>query len=1467
MKQKQTSNRGDETALSPAAAAASSAVGSSRTTTPTTTAAISSYDTTPGSSISCGKNSNGRKENDAVEEDYEGSEAKDDGAADDAAGAAERSNHADGTSENVAAVAVAEEEVSNKKPAPVPVRNRKSAGTAGALNKTYVQLCHEAIVDLAQGNAGSSLAAIKKWIANRYPDLQGPQFAGRVNGALKTGTMGNHVRFAKVKASFKIAREFKEAVRAKQRKAAAAAAAQKAKSKKQQQQQGGSGGGGEKAVGATTQHLQKKKPDAAAALAEKKKPAETVVPNMSPQAAEALRKQKEEAAQKKAASEARAKHIADRLRRRRFPLEDAKLHEEDKEFGVKPPVDVQPRPYLPYFWHVTLPLLAHPGRSGKTGGGVLAASKVEGLDSDSRGLVPDVLQVYHFFRGDVHFTLDTTTTTGGGGDRSSSSDDENNSIVPAFTLKQFIYCVEQVQNGNARKAKLIPPLLVHVFVTALQILLQPPPPTPAETAAGLLTGNNNSGSKDERQLRKDFGHYLLPALSAASWADVTYLYMDAMERFYTSDASRDPNVLQPLSADVDYLFGRTDEPAVAVLAAVPMTPPPKSVNNAAVAATAFAVQNEQPVVAEQHPLPPGYAGYLGDPRSSLCRAHAKLARQDPWLLTAEELMALLRALTEDILATHPAASQDMAKREDEMFELLKAKRLADLKFRKVRLAFEGPKKPCRPRSKVDDGKNGEESGRTTPAAAEGEPETNGEKAEEKSFKPTATKKQFESAKKAQEKANDAYEKGIRKLVARTEPVGYDRNFNAVYCFLHDPEVLYVEDKKSLSASNTSNLPAEIQFNRYSWHVIETTSLFDQFTASLDIRGRREHDLYEALVGPPGTQQSLRRFLHDDIKEQSDARCKIKEKELLRERLEIARVKCDEEKGRRSGRLAGQAEIELTQIQREIDDLEREATGKKAPAARDYADLTGLVALMKFEMAGRVETRRTREQKGAAQARKLPLMHCSKLCSTGNIDGTGLVGILVSSMLDLEEHCESLAAWDRKDVSRSTWISRLEGAVHAWNGISPDILGSPEPPSRNGLAPSAISSFSMDAGTPAISRQLKRDSIGSDASSLAKRRKLDSPAPTSSSGIAAPTVSSIISILKQPLLDLEERVADITNVALATRDADLADDNMSTDSSGEDQTSRERLEKAWKKIVHKLRQTPAKKHSQIRELLVSAIGAARKAHVPQVVAQLRAALLLYHPNAASDCKVAAIKVLEANGGWDEEDDEESDDEGDGNEDPQEEAAPSVLSAEAAFLRSSLGGSEDASREDWVGLVKSVKTISRLAALAAAFIRDAMEKIEKLEIERDELTSALQAWGKAEERQIKQRDGGKKKTATASSASKEIVGPSEVWASVRYTDEICMAKTEEYPWWPAKKCEAKDPEIARSLSQLNRSLVAFVGEMGGLRVVKTDNLQPFTGKMVDEEAEAEYSKDIRTQLDDCMAMARRIQRGLQLKKKKR
>lgn len=1175
-----------------------------------------------------------------------------------------------------------------------------ASGTASAMNKTYIQLVMEAINALKDYRTGSSLAAIKKHILTHYPDLDGPHFASRVNQALKGGLKSN--KLTKIRASYKIHAEFK-----KKKKAAS-----------------------KKATASKPQPTSQKLPPAfEKSIAGKPQAEQTKLRQQYLQ-----KQQKEEVAKKK---------MAEQLKRRRFPMEDTKLHAEDKLFKVKPP-QVGPRPHLPYFWQFPTTK-----RSGKTPGLILQHSKVEHLESGCRGLVPDVFSVYHFFRGDVHFTFG----------------DDHPSIVPDFSLQQLVYAVEQVRNGNAKKSKQVPVLLVHLFVTCLQILLK---------------GSSMETIPNKKQLYDDFRQFLEPALTPCSWSDVCFLYMDAMERYYTADVSLDPNVLPPLPASADFVLGKTDE--------IPTVPE----------AT-------------------GYGGYLGDANGTLYRAQQKLSKMDPWLLTPEELLALLRALTEDVLALHPHIMDD---RDEQMSELRKAKYAADTKFRKVRLAFEGPTK--KPKKKDDE--------------APAEPE--------EPFKPTATKKQFEKAQRAQEKANDAYEAGIRKLVARTEPVGYDRHFNAVYCFRHDPEVLYVEERRP--APSTSAIPKDLQYPRFSWHFIENTSTLDQFVASLDVRGRRENDLNTTLVGETA-RQSLRRFLHDDVGAAEAAKAKVKEKQALLAKLEKAKVKCDEEQGRRSGRLAGQAETELMAVQAEIHEFERVASrpAEVSVPEKDYEELTGLALLQQFEDAARYGSRRTREAKIVIE-RTIPLMYCGKLCKTGNIDGTGLVGMLVSSLLELEEHCESLAPWERKDITRDAWIAKLEGVVPLWNGISPDVLGSPDRrQSIGGDRRLSMESTAMDS-SPMLNTpgRAKRDSLDSVSISASKRRRFDSPSATTST---VTNVPSILVQLRQPLLDLEARVADISNLALASRDADLADDNMSVDSESNevDEVARERVERAWKKLVHKIRQTPTKRYSQIREFLVAAIGTARKAHLPQVVAQLRAALLQYHPNAASDCKVAAIKVLEEHGDYEEDEDEDLEDVEATEESKEEAPIPSVMSADAAILRSSMGGSEDASRSDWVTTVKATKTLSRMSSLIASFIHDAMEKIEKIEDEREELTAALKAWNR----------GGR--TGKKKSSNQEE--PSEVWANVVYTDEIVMAKTDEFPWWPAKKCIAKDTKIAENLDDLNRSLVAFVGEMGGLRVVKTENLKPFTGKPIEDDNKEEFTKEVQATLDDCMAMARRILRG--------
>lgn len=339
-------------------------------------------------------------------------------------------------------------------------------------------------------------------------------------------------------------------------------------------------------------------------------------------------------------------------------------------------------------------------------------------------------------------------------------------------------------------------------------------------------------------------------------------------------------------------------------------------------------------------------------------------------------------------------------------------------------------------------------------------------------------------------------------------------------------------------------------------------------------------------------------------------------------------------------------------------------------------------------------------------------------------------------------------------------------------------------------------------------------------------------------------------MQQPVLEIEQRIFEMTGLATAAEDADIADDNMST--SGEDQKEEEQLDQAWKKLVFRLNRLPAKAHSKIRQLVVEAISAARKAQQGAVVAQLREALLQYHPDAAGACKSAALEILASHGGY-EEDDEDDDENMDDGDDKEEALKPqaqvglsSVLPFEAMVLSGCLDGKEDARRSDWINAVKRTKTIARLGALVAALCSKASIKLEKMESENDALREAMESWEKASA--LRKKD-----------SKADVLEPSEVWTNVSFTNEFCLAKVEDYPWWPAKRCIVKDIELAKSLDQVDRAMVSLVGESGGLRVVTKDKMQPFSEDLPEDEDGATLSKELRAQLDDCMAMARRIIRG--------
>lgn len=150
---------------------------------------------------------------------------------------------------------------------------------------------------------------------------------------------------------------------------------------------------------------------------------------------------------------------------------------------------------------------------------------------------------------------------------------------------------------------------------------------------------------------------------------------------------------------------------------------------------------------------------------------------------------------------------------------------------------------------------------------------------------------------------------------------------------------------------------------------------------------------------------------------------------------------------------------------------------------------------------------------------------------------------------------------------------------------------------------------------------------------------------------------------------------------------------------------------------------------------------------------------------------------------------------------------------------------------------------------------MNSLKKIKFESETLHRALTVWEKEEERKKRTR-GGK-----ASQKTTEVVFDSsvEVWADVRTTNDFCMAKLDVFPAWPAKKCEAKDPTLSKSLLSANRILVSLTGEDGGIRVVPMTDITPYTGKALEEDL-SEYKKEVRTQLDECLAMARRIVRGI-------
>lgn len=365
---------------------------------------------------------------------------------------------------------------------------------------------------------------------------------------------------------------------------------------------------------------------------------------------------------KKLEDSAKAKEIEERIKKRKFPMEDLELITEDKELGVKRPANVTKQPFLPFILSTLVPQDARPKSRKTCPGSVISNCSTDITVTGTRGLFSDVIQVYHFFVGDLGYAR------------------MYEGLVPDFKLKQLLYAVNEIVNGNAKKSKVVPPLISHLFVVALSILTQP--------SAEDWVSEDDADHSVYDTLKGDLTR-LHSTLTDASWGETLLWYIDAMERFHTSDSTEGKNAIPGYPID---MVGAIDDD------------------------TGYQLDFEGK-------LPTGYDGYIGSSESTLNKAYKNLLRRDPWNLSADEIFSLLRTLTDDILCMKPKLGKDMIERDDKLFHLGKKKKAAESNYRKVGLAYNGPKNPKIIVKKTADG---------------------GEEKIKEVFKPTATKAEYVS---------------------------------------------------------------------------------------------------------------------------------------------------------------------------------------------------------------------------------------------------------------------------------------------------------------------------------------------------------------------------------------------------------------------------------------------------------------------------------------------------------------------------------------------------------------------------------------------------------------------------------------------------------------------------------------------------------------------------------------------------
>lgn len=866
-----------------------------------------------------------------------------------------------------------------------------------------------------------------------------------------------------------------------------------------------------------------------------------------------------------------------------------------------------------------------------------------------------------------------------------------------------------------------------------------------------------------------------------------FFYFDLMERFYDSDISLEDGVLPGESKlDMSYFWNKDK-------------------------------MEEEDIEIETKEENCVHKGYLGDPQGVLAKGVGKLQNQnEPWTLKADELMALLRTLTDDILARHPNLAEDIAGRGAKLNELSKGKRAAVVKFNKVRLAYEGPKKPTR-QKKPDANESKADNKKDEQADADSKEES------EKPFVPTATKQQFIAAEKSYNRAVDAYEGGLNKLISRTEPIGFDRNFNAIYFFRHDPEMLHVEQLKQTSLPSEIKILGAEMTPFSSWHVIDTKPLFQQYLESLDDRGNREDETLKIC----SNLTILKRRLLDEKKENTRVMAREREKEQLERRLENAKSACDAEDGRRSGRLVGIAQDELKKVEVEIElmtmahenEVRQEKLGREK--ASDYSLLTGLQMITDL-FAGQRSTRSSKnsDNDGQNEAALLANVPPHKLWMDDRSGGNGTLQILVEALSALEERCNDLSPWTNQSITREAWRKQLSEASCAW---AIDCVMQ--------LGPSADEEDSND-GDSALT-------------SPAKKQKIEVASGTS--------LANIVTTIKLSLKDLEKRIFEISGKKRSIEEADIVEDKEDASSDEENDEGLIKRRNCWKIKINSLKRIPTVRYGLIRDIIVAAITVARKSHLTQVASELKTALQLIRPHSGGEARSAAIQVLEKHGGY-----EGSDDEGDDvdfdelaaanagdkntNDDAGSAEIASLLCDEVRMISGSVGGDDFADKSDWSDAIKDCKSVSRLAVVLQSLLSKADNVLNQIKEERGNLDSILGINAKRTSRS----KSGIKKNHDSSTA---------IWCNTKLTDKLVKVRVNGFPWWPAHVCVPLDTVVADAMEGSGYTLISSVGNPGMFMVAEKDIVE-FTEE-TDEDL-SQYEQSTLEELHESTAIAKKLWR---------